>query len=57
MPGVYRRRFANGQVLVNPDSARELRVELAVEHYDVQAERWVGEVTLGPLRAALLVRA
>jgi hypothetical protein len=55
-PGVYRRRFELGQVLVNPHLEQTRTVTLDGNYYDVQAKQRVTHVTLGPLRAALLLR-
>lgn len=54
-PGVYRRRFARGQVLVNPALEQVHTVELEQPLYDVETSEWVARVALGPRQAKLLL--
>lgn len=54
--GIYRRRFAQGEVLVNPNGDTTREVTLSAAAFDVRERRWVERVTLRPRTAALLLR-
>lgn len=54
-PGVYRRQFAKGFVLVNPDAKTAREVTLEAEAFDPTRGAWVKQVTLAPRTGALLL--
>mgnify|MGYP000977293400 CR=1 FL=1 len=55
-PGVYRRLFERGEVLVNPDAEATREIVLAAPAFNASERQWVERVTLRPRTAALLLR-
>jgi hypothetical protein len=55
-PGIYRRRYANGIVLVNPDPEKRVELKLDEEYYDTESAGWTRLAALGPRSARLLLR-
>lgn len=55
-PGVYRRLFEHGEVLVNPDGEATREIALSAPAFDIREHQWVERVTLRPRTASLLLR-
>ena len=56
-PGVYRRRYSKGMVVVNPSRNDTIELPLNEELYEPKSSEWVEKVTLAPRRARLLLKA
>ncbi len=55
-PGVYRRLFERGEVLVNPDAEATREIVLTAPAFNAGERQWVERVTLRPRTAVLLLR-
>jgi hypothetical protein len=55
-PGIYRRRYSKGVVLVNPDFDQQRDVNLDGELYDTETGTWRSAVHLQPRTAKLLLK-
>ena len=55
-PGVYRRLYEKGIVLVNPDLKKTLAAKLEREYYETESGRRVSSVELPPRSARLLLQ-
>jgi hypothetical protein len=56
-PGVYRRRYSKGMVVVNPGQHNTDELTLSEVLYEPKSGIWVDKVTLEPRRARLLLKA
>jgi hypothetical protein len=56
-PGVYRRRYSKGMVVVNPSWDDTFELALEEDLYEPITSDWVEKVTLEPRRARLLLSA
>jgi hypothetical protein len=54
--GLYRRRFAKGMVVVNPDLKTPAALALDGEYYEPESGRWLRAVELAPRTGRLLLR-
>jgi hypothetical protein len=54
-PGLYRQRFEQGTVVVNPGLKTPAALPLDREHYDPESGRWLRSVDLPPRSGRLLL--